>query len=123
LKSWQRYCKFYRKNFKNFGKRRHKCKASFRSRHKEVPPPTESLKQDFRALIFDSEYDSFKGVIAFVRVIDGEISNGEKIELMATKTSAEVKELGYLNPTFSAKKKLKLAILDTSQPELKSREK
>jgi len=74
---------------------------------KEVPPPTESLKQDFRALIFDSEYDSFKGVIAFVRVIDGEISNGEKIELMATKTSAEVKELGYLNPTFSAKEKIK----------------
>ncbi len=74
---------------------------------KEVPPPKESVKQDFRALIFDSEYDSFKGVIAYVRVIDGEISNGEKIELMATKAPAEVKELGYLNPTFSAKDKIK----------------
>jgi len=73
---------------------------------KEVPSPKESLAQDFRALIFDSEYDSFKGVIAFVRVIDGEISNGEKIELMATKTPAEVKELGYLNPDFSAKEKI-----------------
>ena len=74
---------------------------------KEVPPPKESLKQDFRALIFDSEYDAFKGVIAFVRVVDGEILNGEKIELMATKTSAEVKELGFLNPTFSAQPKIK----------------
>jgi len=74
---------------------------------REVPPPKESVTQDFRALIFDSEYDSFKGVIAFVRVVDGEISNGEKIELMATKTPAEVKELGYLNPLFSAKEKIK----------------
>ena len=73
---------------------------------KEVPPPKESLENNFRALIFDSEYDSFKGVIAFVRVVDGEIKNGERIELMATKTTAEVKELGYLNPTFSAKDKI-----------------
>ena len=72
---------------------------------KEVPPPKESVENNFRALIFDSEYDSFKGVVAFVRVVDGEISNGEKIELMATKTPAEVKELGYLNPAFSAKPK------------------
>jgi len=74
---------------------------------KQIPPPKESLDNNFRALIFDSEYDSFKGVIAFVRVMDGEISNGEKIELMATNTPAEVKELGYLNPTFLAKDKIK----------------
>jgi len=74
---------------------------------KEVPPPKESIENNFRALIFDSEFDSFKGVIAFVRVVDGEISNGEKIELMATDTQAEVKELGYLNPTFSAQPKIK----------------
>ena len=73
---------------------------------KDVPPPHESTDNNFRALIFDSEFDSFKGVIAFVRVVDGEISDREKIELMATKTSAEIKELGYLNPLFSAKEKL-----------------
>jgi GTP-binding protein LepA len=73
---------------------------------KEVPAPKESAEKNFRALIFDSEYDSFKGVIAFVRVVDGEISNGEKIELMATDSPAEVKELGYLNPTFSAREKI-----------------
>jgi GTP-binding protein LepA len=73
---------------------------------RDVPAPKESLENNFRALIFDSEYDSFKGVIAFVRVVDGEISNGEKIELMATDTPAEVKELGYLNPHFSPKEKI-----------------
>jgi len=82
----------------------------------QVPSPENSKKsfdfaQDekalpFRALIFDSDYDSFKGVIAYVRVIDGEINDREKIELMATKTQAEVKELGYLNPTYSAKQKI-----------------
>ena len=74
---------------------------------KQVPAPKESVNNDFRALIFDSEFDSFKGVIAFVRVVDGEISDREKIELMATNTQAEVKELGYLNPTFSAQQKIK----------------
>ncbi len=73
----------------------------------KVPAPKhEENKNDFRALIFDSEFDSFKGVIAFVRVIDGEINDREKIELFAAKTPAEVKEIGYLNPTFSAKQKL-----------------
>ncbi len=77
---------------------------------RDVPGPfgtAQGEDKPFRALIFDSEYDSFKGVIAFVRVVDGEISNGEEIELMATKTPAEVKELGYLNPLFSAKEKIK----------------
>jgi len=74
---------------------------------KEVPPPKESLENNFRALIFDSEYDSFKGVMAFVRVMDGEIADGEKIELMATDTPAEVKELGFLNPDFSKQQKIK----------------
>jgi len=80
---------------------------------KEVPPPksnhsypSEGRSEQFRALIFDSEYDSFKGVIAFVRVVDGEIANGEKIELMATNTPAEIKEIGYLNPNFSSRQKL-----------------
>jgi len=60
----------------------------------------------FRALIFDSVYDSFKGVLAFVRVVDGEIKDGEKIYLMASKTEADIKELGYLNPKFSPQKQI-----------------
>jgi len=77
-----------------------------------IPSPSFDLAQDqtvrpFQALIFDSEYDSFKGVVAFVRVVDGEISNTEKIKLMATDSPAEIKELGYLNPSFLPKDKLK----------------
>ncbi|MBU4274627.1 translation elongation factor 4 [Patescibacteria group bacterium] len=71
-----------------------------------VPAPEIDIQKPFRALIFDSNYDSFKGVIAFVRVIDGEISSGEKIRLMATKTEAEVKEIGFFNPGLSPQKKL-----------------
>jgi GTP-binding protein LepA len=76
----------------------------------QVPSPSINHKNSenatFRALIFDSDYDSFKGVIAYVRVIDGEINDREKIELMATKTQTEIKELGYLNPTYSAQQKI-----------------
>jgi len=82
---------------------------------KDVPAPSFDAAQDemarpFRALIFDSEYDSFKGVIAYVRVVDGEILNGEKIKLMASGAQAEVKELGYLSAgwrtNFSAGQKI-----------------
>ena len=60
----------------------------------------------FRALIFDSDYDAFKGVIAYVRVVDGKISDKEKIELLATKTQSEIKELGYLNPLMNPQKQI-----------------
>ena len=68
----------------------------------KVPSPevrnTAAEQKPFRALIFDSTYDAFKGVLALVRVIDGSIKDREKIELLAAKTQAEIKELGYLNP-------------------------
>ena len=66
----------------------------------EVRNPSAEQKP-FRALIFDSTYDSFKGVLALVRVIDGSIKDREKIELLATKTQAEIKELGYLAPVIT----------------------
>ena len=66
----------------------------------EVRNPGAEQKP-FRALIFDSTYDSFKGVLALVRVIDGSIKDREKIELLAAKTQAEIKELGYLSPTIA----------------------
>jgi len=74
----------------------------------KVPPPKTSLldQETFRALIFDSKYDSFKGVICYVRVFDGEIKNGEKIYLMAGKIEGKVKELGYFGPEFLPQQKL-----------------
>jgi GTP-binding protein LepA len=73
---------------------------------KILPPKKENLEKPFRALIFDSDYDSFKGVIAFIRVIDGQIESNQKVKLLATKTSAEIKELGYFNPGRSPQKNL-----------------
>jgi len=69
-------------------------------------PPKENINNLFRALIFDSEYDSYKGIIVYIRVIDGEIKRGEQIELLAAKTEGEARELGYFKPEFFPQEKL-----------------
>ncbi len=63
-----------------------------------VPPPKGDEEAPLKALIFDSYYDSYKGVIAYVRVIDGRIRAGETIKMMATGSTFDVVEVGYLNP-------------------------
>lgn len=73
---------------------------------KKIPPPEENLNKPFRALIFDSEYDPYKGVIAYVRVVDGEVKNGEKIKLLVPQITTEAKEVGYFNPELSPQEKL-----------------
>ncbi len=73
----------------------------------DIPAPfQENLQKPFRALIFDSKYDSFRGVIAYIRVVDGEIKSGTKIKLLATKTKTEAKEVGYFKPEFSSQNKI-----------------
>jgi len=69
--------------------------------------PSNFVEGGFRALIFDSKYDLYKGVIACVRVFDGETKVGEKIYLLAAETEGEVKELGYFAPTLSSQKALR----------------
>jgi GTP-binding protein LepA len=64
--------------------------------------PSATINKDsFRGLIFDSVYDQFKGVIAYIRVVDGEIEKTDKIKLIAGKISSDIKEMGYFNPGFS----------------------
>jgi GTP-binding protein LepA len=72
----------------------------------KTPFPKGEAQKPFRALIFDSKYDSFKGVISYVRVFDGEISKGEEIYLMATKTESKIKEVGTFKPHLKEKEKL-----------------
>ena len=63
------------------------------------PSPKERGQSDpFRCLIFDSQYDSFQGVIAYVRIIGGKVKAGDKIYLLAAQREAEVKEVGYFKP-------------------------
>src|SRR5215469_272655 len=67
-----------------------------------VPPPHGSLHQPLRALVFDSKYDPYKGVIAYVRVMDGAINRGDRLLMMQTGSTAEVLEVGYFSPTLVA---------------------
>ena len=68
---------------------------------KEIPAPDGAVDKPFRALIFDSKYDEYKGVVAYVRVVDGSIEKDEKIHFMATKTDGEALEVGALKPNYS----------------------
>jgi GTP-binding protein LepA len=63
-----------------------------------VPPPKGNIDAPLRALIFDSWFDPYRGVIILVRVIDGRIKLGQKIRLMAQGTSHEVEGVGYQSP-------------------------
>ncbi len=73
---------------------------------KKVPAPVQNQEKPFRALIFDSKYDAFRGVIAYIRVVDGEIKAGSKIKLLAAKVQGEAKELGYFKPELSPQNKI-----------------
>ena len=63
-----------------------------------LPPPRGQQRQPLRALIFDSHYDSYKGVIAYVRVVDGELKKGDLLYLMAKQRDIEPLEIGVFVP-------------------------
>jgi len=61
-----------------------------------IPPPTGDPKAPFQALIFDSIYNSYRGVIAYFRVLNGEIKTGDHVKFMATKREYHADEIGVL---------------------------
>jgi len=65
---------------------------------KQVPPPGGAVDSPLRALVFDSHYDAYKGVIAYVRIIDGRLRQGERLAMVASGSSAEILEAGYFQP-------------------------
>lgn len=65
---------------------------------KEVPPPKNNHDKPLRALVFDSFYDSYRGIIVYFRVLDGFINSRDRIRFMANKKSFELTELGVLRP-------------------------
>ncbi len=68
---------------------------------KSMPGPIGKRDAPTRALIFDSHYDSYKGVIAYVKVVDGQIKTGDRIRLVNSGTQADVLELGFFGPAMS----------------------
>ena len=63
-----------------------------------IPPPEQKRDAPLKALVIDSWFDSYRGVILLVRLFEGEVHRGDQIELMSKKVSCEVEEAGYLTP-------------------------
>jgi GTP-binding protein LepA len=63
-----------------------------------VPPPSGAADGPPRALIFDSEFDQYRGVIAYIRVVDGIFKKGQAIRAMATDTEADIDDIGVFSP-------------------------
>jgi len=69
---------------------------------KQVPPPKGSPNAPLRALVFDSHYDSYKGVIAYIRVFEGRLEKRDILRLIATDAKFEPVEIGVFNPDMRA---------------------
>jgi GTP-binding protein LepA len=66
-----------------------------------VPAPAGAAAAPARALVFDSSYDQYRGVVAFIRVVDGSFTRSEALRTMATDTRFEAEELGFFSPTMT----------------------
>src|SRR5690348_13171783 len=71
-----------------------------------IPPPSGHPDAPPRALVFDSSYDQYRGVVAFVRVVDGTFSTREALRTMATDTRFDAEELGVFSPAMTAVEQL-----------------
>jgi GTP-binding protein LepA len=71
-----------------------------------VPPPAGDPDSPARALVFDSSYDQYRGVVAFVRVVDGSFSAREVLRTMATDTRFDAEELGFFSPAMTPTERL-----------------
>ena len=63
-----------------------------------IPAPPDNRNERLRALVFDSTFDTYRGVVVYVRVVDGAIKAGDVVRLMATNSAYEVKEVGIFRP-------------------------
>jgi len=73
---------------------------------REVPPPRGDPEAPLRALIFDSHYDSYKGVVAYVRMVDGRLTSADDLYLMATTAQMRALEIGIFTLAMQAAERL-----------------
>ncbi len=72
-----------------------------------VPAPTGNPDSPLRALIFDSIYDTHRGVVSFIRIFDGSITKNKSIRMIGTNTEAQALEIGFFRPKFEAQPEIK----------------
>ncbi|MBU4292700.1 MAG: translation elongation factor 4, partial [Actinobacteria bacterium] len=72
----------------------------------DIPPPSGSVENPLQALIFDSQYDSYRGIVVLIRVVNGYIDTGMKIKFIAENAFTTVEEVGVLNPKMIKKDQL-----------------
>ncbi|MBR6258663.1 MAG: translation elongation factor 4, partial [Oscillospiraceae bacterium] len=65
---------------------------------KNIPPPSGDGDSPLRALVFDSQYDPYRGVIVFMRIVDGSVRRGTRVKMMATGAEYSVLECGHMRP-------------------------
>lgn len=66
---------------------------------KQIPAPSGEEDAPLKALVFDSYYDSYRGVVAFIRIKEGQVKKGDKIKMMSTGKTFDVTEVGIISPT------------------------
>ncbi|WP_313165734.1 translation elongation factor 4 [Sedimentibacter sp.] len=66
---------------------------------KQIPAPSGEEDAPLKALVFDSYYDSYRGVVAFIRIKEGQVKKGDRIKMMSTGKSFDVTEVGVISPT------------------------
>lgn len=74
---------------------------------KKVPPPQGEDENPLKALIFDSKFDSYKGAIPYIRVLDGKVSKGTNIKMMSSGKVFEINEVGVFTPSMTVVQELK----------------
>jgi GTP-binding protein LepA len=73
----------------------------------KIPAPNGKLEKPLRAMIFDSKYDTYKGVLAYARIVDGQVKRDDDILMMATQKESTTIEVGYFKPELIAASNLK----------------
>ncbi len=71
-----------------------------------VPPPKITLEKPLRALVFDSYFDAYMGIITYVRIIDGQVKQGDRIRFMENQKTYDVTEIGVMRPVRHPREKL-----------------
>ena len=73
---------------------------------KRLPEPRGKKEENLRALIFDAVYDEFRGVVAYVRIVDGQVKKGDRVKFYQNNIESEVTDLGFFSPYLVSSKEL-----------------